>query len=1032
MRSKNVSPGATAAWLGLLGVTLLAPIPSRADDPAPVPSPTPPTPAPSPSPAPVPDSSPVPQTPTTPDAAPPVGEATEKPAEESAKDAKRRQESRFGGRNNALSRYLPKFTGTLFDNVYVNGNATLSSRSNSVTGSSSAQSQYNEINNSQLFGTRRVGPFSQTMDLTITGRVLDAFTLDGRFSTANRSYLNQIFGINYRAKGTEFNLGDVNASLPGNEFVTFSRTVRGLKFGRDFGNGMRIQGIGSYTQAVARRGTFQGNNSVGPYPLESSSILEGSEHLQLNGVDLIGGQDYFLDAQLGQITFLNNRIINPEDTVVYTYEAQNFNTTPGLLTGLRYDLTPNKSPYAMGFTWLQQKQLGGSNGNNEITQRFPIVVDTSVQYNLLTGIEAGTPVVVRYLDQILVEGADYQLFRETRFIRLLRSYPADTSVNAGASLSITYRPIRQATVSGDRSVMGLDGNYRLSPSTNIGWQYGRSQNTVTGVSGGDAMSATASFGGGKTNVGGWNGTLGWRSVGENYAGIDSVSAAFLRAEKGLRGTFQFRPTTYLSFTTNMNQSDIGNQVSTTATNGTTSRTLTWNKNTQMQGGFSLSLPKLPRLDFSHSQVDQKSGGTSGATSKYSSDQLNITHQIGTLLGISSSFGHTQSRGQSVFSTGFTNTLNSSLDASGGSVVSDLRNGTYGSASSTDSSSDTGRITVSLNAFSWLRINGGTGISRTKYGSSGTAGAAGSGSEARDSNLGFAFPVRDNLSFGLIWSESANGRSDTTDTQSQLGYGVASQRTRVTTLTSQWQPRENLDLSFQIGKSLSLIPGFDNSDNSNMAVGITYAPVPEFTFTGSMNKQSLRYLRGQTGNSSDTTFNLAANVGPFPRAGSLLGKMSFSASWQSVRTGSALASSFGNNSNPDILGTGVSTGNTLGINQFTRAYSRQAVTNNAISQQEQRLNLLRLRADYPIASRQSLYLQWETIDSFSPLTGDTAGSSYYSASNYQRSNGAIGYDFRLSELLHLTTNWNVIRLNDWERKDLSYQARSFSMDLSAGF
>ncbi|MBC8141822.1 MAG: hypothetical protein H7Y38_10330, partial [Armatimonadetes bacterium] len=1018
-----------------------APLPVRADDPpapvpSPSPSPAPPTPAPSPSPVPVPETSPVPETPDTvppADAAPAEKPATDAPQKD-ADDEKRND--RRDIRNNALSRYLPKFTGSLFDNVYVTGNATLSSRSNSVTGSSSAQSQFNEINNSQFFGTRRVGPFSQNMDLTVTGRVLDAFTLDGRFSTANQSYLNQVFGINYRAKGTVFNLGDVSASLPGNEFVTFARNVRGLKFERDFGNGMRIHGVGSYTQAVARRGTFQGNNSVGPYPLESSSILEGSERLQLNGVDLIAGQDYFLDPQLGQITFLNNRIINPEDTVVYTYEAQNFNTTPGLLTGLRYDLSPNGSKSAMGFTWLQQKQLGGGNSNGEITQRYPVVVDTSVQYNLLTGVEPGSPIVVRYLDQVLVEGVDYQLFRDTRFVRLLRSYPADTSVNAVASLSITYRPVRQATVSGDRSVMGFDGNYRLSNSANIGWQYGRSQNTVSGVAGGDAMSATANFGGGnKTSVGGWNGTLGWRSVGENYAGIDSVSAAFLRAEKGLRGTFSYRPTSFLSLTSSMNQSDIGNQVSNTAADGTTSRNLTWNKNTQMQGGFSFSLPNYPRLDFTHSQVNQKSGGTSGVQSTYSSDQLNLTHQIGK-LGISSSLGRTKSRGQSVFTNGFTNTLNTLTDTGGGSVVSDLRNGTFGNSSSTDSSSDTGRITVSYAPFSWLQMNGGTGISRTKYGSSGSVGAAGSGSEARDSNLGFSFPVRDNLAFTLTWAESANGRSDAADTQSQLGFGVASQRTRNTTITSQWQPRENLDLSFQLGKSLSLIPGFDNSDSNNMAFAITYAPVPAFTFTGQMNQQSLRYLRGQTGNSNDTTFNLGATVGPFPRAGALLGKMSFSASWQNVRTGSVLGNGFNTNTS-DTLGIGGTTGSPLGtagspigLSQTIR--SRQAVTDSNVSQQQQRLNLIRLRADYPIASRQSLYLQWETIDSFSPLSGDNAGSSYYSASNYQRSNGAIGYNFRFSDLFTLTTNWNIIRLNDWERKDLSYQARSFSMDLSAGF
>ncbi|MBC8139962.1 MAG: hypothetical protein H7Y38_00825, partial [Armatimonadetes bacterium] len=110
MRSLNVSPGLTTAWLasaGLLGVTILAPLPVRADDPpAPVPSPSP-SPAP---PTPVPSPSPVPETP---DTVPPADTApAEKPAtdapQKDADDEKRND--RRDIRNNALSRYLPKFT----------------------------------------------------------------------------------------------------------------------------------------------------------------------------------------------------------------------------------------------------------------------------------------------------------------------------------------------------------------------------------------------------------------------------------------------------------------------------------------------------------------------------------------------------------------------------------------------------------------------------------------------------------------------------------------------------------------------------------------------------------------------------------------------------------------------------------------------------------------------------------------------------------------------------------------------------------
>ncbi len=1044
---------ATTAWLislGLCGVTVLAVLPVCAAD---VPSPTPPVPSPAPSPSPVP--SPVPSPTPTPVPVPPSPEPETTPApdpslspdsedapgkaepltEEEKKEEKARKQKEVMERNrqqtrgNSLGRYLPSWTGRLFDNVYVSGGTSISSRFFNVSGSQAAQSTYRESVNAQGFGTRQVGPFQQNMDLTISGRVLDAFTIDGRFSnTRQNNYFNQVFGLNYRAKGTSFNLGDVSAALPGNEFVTFSRTVRGLSFGRDFGNGVRVQGVGSYTQAVARRGTFQGNGTRGPFPLQSSSILEGSERVQLNGVDMLAGQDYQIDYLFGQITFLSGRIVNPEDTVVYTYEAQNFNSSPGLLTGTRIDLTPKAAPYAMGITWLQQKQLSGNQGVAEITERFPVNNDLGYQYQLASGIETGTPVEVRYLDERLVENIDFQLVRGSRFFRLLRKFPPDTAFNATLSLSIKYRPVRQSSITGDRSIMGLDGNYRVSNTTNLAWQYGRSQNTVKGADGGDAMSLNATFGGGgRSGIGGWNSTLGWRNIGSTYAGIDSTSAAFMRAEKGLRGTLSYRPTSFLSLTTSMNESQIGSQTTASAADGSQSSAFNWSKNTQWQGGFSLSVPKMPRLDFSHSQVSQGTQGGTGSRSNYGSDQLNLNYQIG-MLGMSGSFGRSVSRGQSVFSSGFTNAL-SGTQSTSGSVLDEIRGGSYNTNSATDSSSDTGRLNLSLTPAPWIQMSGALGVSRTRYGSTGTSGASGSVSNARDNSFGVRLPVRENLSFGMDWSESTNGRGNT-QTGSQTGSGIASQRTRTTSFDTRYVPRDNLELSFQFGRTLFLIPGIDNTDSNNTGFGLMYSPVQDITFFGNYSSQKLKYLGSQSGTSDDTTFQFQATAGPFNRVGGAFGKMTFSAGYQRVNTGSALSSSVYNGDGSDLIGTSPSNGS-LGLGGILRSVSRQ-VRDATFSQQQQRLSLWNVRADYPIASRQSLYLSWQAIDSFSPLAGDNAGTSYYSASNYRRGNGAVGYDFRLSELVTMTANWNLIQMNDNERSDQSYRARAFNMDLSAKF
>ncbi|MBC8138701.1 MAG: hypothetical protein H8F28_22705, partial [Fibrella sp.] len=340
---------------------------------------------------------------------------------------------------------------------------------------------------------------------------------------------------------------------------------------------------------------------------------------------------------------------------------------------------------------------------------------------------------------------------------------------------------------------------------------------------------------------------------------------------------------------------------------------------------------------------------------------------------------------------------------------------------------TARLNLSLTPAPWIQMSGALGLSRTRYGSTGTSGVGGSTSNANDNSFGVRLPVRDNLSFGIDWSQSTNGRNNTqSGTGSQTGFGVASQRTQTTSFDTRYQPRENLELSFQIGRTLSLIPGYDNTDSNNTAFGVTFAPVPQFTLSGNFSSQRFQYLGNQSGNSDDTTFQLSATAGPFDRVRNAFGKMTFSLAWQRVNTGSALSTGYYGDGS-DLIGNN----GTGGVGSIVRSVSRQTSDSN-FSTQQQRLNLWSLRADYPVANRQSVFLSWQGIDSYSPLSGDTAGSSYYSASNYRRGNGAVGYTFQLNEFMGITANWNLVQMNDNERSDLSYQARALNVDLSARF
>jgi len=900
---------------------------------------------------------------------------------------------------NSAERWL----GSWARNLYVSGGSSLSSRSFSVQGSAQAQELYEQQNNALFFGTRQLGPFQQNMDLTIQGSLFNAFNVNARLTnTRQGNYLNQSFGFNYKSKGTEFNIGDVNASLPGNEFVTFARTLRGLTFGRDFGNGMRLQGVASITQAVTRRGTFFGNGTRGPFPLNTSYIIEGSERVRLNGRDLQRGSDYVIDYLIGQITFQGGLIVNPEDTVEYTYEAQNFNSTPGILGGLRWEM-PLGEGNQIGFTWLQQKSTSGSRGTQEIVERFPVVEDLSYPYNLASIIEPGTPVEIRYLEQLLVENVDYQLNRDQRFFRLLRRFPPDTAFNGTLSLSARYRPVRQSSVGGDRSVLGIDGSYKLNQNVDFNLQLGQSGGQQN--QSGNAMSLTTTF---RSDFGGrdgaLSGSLNWRDIGAGYSNIDSVAGAFQRAEKGIRGSLNFAPTSYLQITSSLNQTKLAStSFNTGGTDANNPASLIWNDNRNFNLGFSLTLPNLPKLDFSHAETTQKALVESGTTSKFSSQQLNLNWQKG-IVGLSASLGRTASRGRTVFTTGYTNPLGGLTT---GSLIGDYTNGL--NTSHTDSASNNSRFRISLNPASWISVVGSLGFSKTKYGSTSLTNESGSTTDARDSSIGVSLPLNSRLAFTLNYVESSNGRTATGNSNPNNGGGtvidnsIAGQRTRTYGLNAHYIPWDNLDLNFDLSRSLQLIPGYDNTNNNTFQFTASYTPDPRISILANVVSQDVQYIGTQQGNSGNKSYSLSATAGPF-------GKLTYTASYQFMDTGSLLYNT-GSSVIPGIGDTGGSLTNYLSQNQNLTIWS--------------------LRADYPIGPNRSIFLQWQSLDSRSPGSGNGT-MDYYTASNYRRGAGTLGLAFRLSELLNLTFDVNLIDMSDRERPDYSYRARALNMDLSARF
>ncbi len=953
-------------------------------------------------------------------------------------------ETRQFGAGNA-SRFLGKFGREL----NVTGGMSLTSRQQSVAGQKEAREVWDQQNNNTFYdGTKRLGPFQQNMDMTIQGRIFNAFSVNARL-TNNRqgNYFNQVFGFDYKSKGTSFNIGDVNAALPGNELVSFARNLQGIMVSRDFGGGrMKMTGIASYTRAVTRRGTFQGQGTSGPYYLNASSIIEGTEKVRLNGTQLAPGSDYTIDFLLGTLNFVGGRIINPEDTVEYTYEAQNYSSQPGLLSGMRWDYNA-PGGNTLGLTYLTQRALSGSSGVNEITERFPVSSDISYRYQLASLIDQTAPVEVTWRDQLLLENVDYQINRDLRFILLKRALPPDTSITGDISLRVKYKPQRQASTSGDRSVMGIDSLLHLSKNATFGVQFGQSDGATSSQKG-TGLTATASLSSnGRGDKNAWQLTTEMRSIGQGFSNIDSVSGAFLRAEKGFRTQATFSPNQWVNLTSNFTNSKVGTQDYTTSSVGggyNQTPTLSWADNRQMNFGATVGFPNLPTLNFSHQQTTQNNPSYTGAsTSKFMNQSLSLDYNVGQ-WGFSSALRRTSSQGRSVFS-GYSNSVSTGLGLGSTGLLGTVRDGNFGQTA-TDSGSTSTQFSASWAPAQWLGFKGSMGLSKTKFGSGATFATSGSGSDARDLSFGFALTPRTGLSIQANIGESTNGQSTSSfygntatstattglPTATQIGYSLTGQRTRSTTLNVAYAPSDKLSLGWDFTRALSLVPGYDNTQNNTNSLLFSFSGLRKMQITGQWSNQQVTYVGGQ-GSSGSQSYTMSATAGPF-------GKLSFTSTLQRLNTGSAIYSGVSGVIGGNGLTPGVGDG---GLTTRGRQTTTNAVANAALYDQRQTIDTLSFRTDYGIGGGKSLFLEWQTIGAASPFkfTDDTDSSTnnsqyaygaYHTAYNYNRSTGRVGLDIRLTEFLGFSLDYNLINLKDSDDAKYSYRAKAMNMDLSARF
>jgi len=246
--------------------------------------------------------------------------------------------------------------------------------------------------------------FRQRTNLNVDGVMKNGMRVDGVFVEA--PYQDRTFTFNLNGARGHAALGDTSATFRAGPMAQFQKSIRGLDFGYDFGK-FSVAALVSRQKSDTMRETFRGANIRGPYVLQTTSILENSETIYINGRPL-SRADYTLDYFLGQVTFVRN--IDPADLVEITYESVlQVSMKTGSLNGISVNSDPRNKRFDVGAAYLEEgtnrtqretvldtvKTFSGADillntpyslGHKKIKKRSEIVsISAGAAYTLLSG-----------------------------------------------------------------------------------------------------------------------------------------------------------------------------------------------------------------------------------------------------------------------------------------------------------------------------------------------------------------------------------------------------------------------------------------------------------------------------------------------------------------------------------------------------------------------------------------------------------------------------------------------------------------------
>ncbi|MEJ5385259.1 MAG: hypothetical protein WHS44_10305 [Fimbriimonadales bacterium] len=650
----------------------------------------------------------------------------------------------------------------------------------------------------------------------------------------------------YESPNLTLEWGDITASLGGaNPLVGFNRTLKGATASANWGRN-RFRYIASETKAAARTITLQGNDSPGPYYLQGSQLVDGSERVQVDGVEKRRGEDYTIDYFGGILRFRDGMIIPRTSTIVVTYETYAFNAAPSRLQGFRYE-TSFGAGYNFGFTMLSQTATVRT-GLRRRTEQFYGFGAPSTPYDLQFPPlrDPSNPVIITVAGAPQIEGVDYYFDELLPYRFYFTRFMPQTVI---IQVEYTPRPDPGSTIGGDRTVMGVDFTLPLGQVGSIVWNAAQSRATAQS----NRLEAIAHTATGRFEIGRLALNATYRDIPAEFIGIESVG--FRRNERGYQTdlTYRFDAVSNLQASfSNLRVAALNPLSSSFSASFTDTRIQNLTYSYTPQNGFQLTLSR-----------NTNEVRAPNSRSEQTRDSINLARRWNALTF---SMGYEQSESDA-FSTlsGGTNlfyrirslrsqvdwTVNTQLTLRASLAQSDIQQRQPSGATRTQSRDYS--VDASWRPFSNLSVNyrwrdsdsGGLNLLATDFRSRQAGGSPPTGFPSNPWGVGF----------------DGNGFSSGAPPLSGFAYyGV---RGKGQDLTIQWTPLEALSLDVQWSQNRSLGDLQTNSSQESLSVGVSYFPREWLAMSASWSRQEVQFLTA-TGNSSNEFLTLAVDIGPLRR------------------------------------------------------------------------------------------------------------------------------------------------------------------------